>query len=251
MSIHSSGFQAFASIFRRTVVWVIQVRIQHAELLGHLDGRLPEAFWTNVRHVPMRKLTKRTFSKSVEHLVLNIPTNESLPILAFIKAKPNMPFITLPHWLMMMDDHTQLKRVEFFNSTSGIVEYLRELFSMDRNRGIPVKFVLCDNKQEIQDRAKSTDWKLNIVFEFTPRSTPRFQRQVFNSHEKGTSNYGYANLPLDFCYRLYPEDIWTAAKLDSLSVINIQRIEKTRYQFFNNDAEPGRASFAPGGKLVL
>jgi hypothetical protein len=51
-----------------------------------------------------------------------------------------------------------------------------------------------------------------------------------------------ANLPLNFRYRLYPEVIRTAAKLDSLLVINIRGIEKTTFQFFNNDKEPRWAS---------
>jgi hypothetical protein len=46
--------------------------------------------------------------------------------LAYIKPKENMPIPTLPHWLIIVDEYTQLKRVEFFRTKSDIVEHLCE-----------------------------------------------------------------------------------------------------------------------------
>jgi hypothetical protein len=160
-----------------------------------------------------------------------------------------MPIPTLPHWLIIVDEYTQLKRVEFFKSKSDIVEYLCEIINRDGNNGMPVRFVRCDNAGEnkkFQDRAKSADWKLTIIFEFTPRCTPQHNSLAETGFatlmKRARAIMADANIPMNFRYRLYPEVIRTAAKLDSLAVINIRGIEKTRFQFYNNDEEPRWAS---------
>jgi hypothetical protein len=47
-----------------------------------------------------------------------------------------------------------------------------------------------------------------------------------------------ANLPLEFRFRLYRDVMRTAAKLDSMVVIQKNGIEKTRFEFFDNGKKP-------------
>jgi hypothetical protein len=117
------------------------------------------------------KAQQKKVSKVSKTLGSEHPNDRVFIDLAFIKAKPNMPVPTSPHWLIIVDDHTKLKHVEFFNSKNGIVEYLRKLSSMTSNDGVPVKFVRRDNEQEIFGSSQDCRLEIEYIFELTFRST--------------------------------------------------------------------------------
>jgi hypothetical protein len=56
--------------------------------------------------------------------VAETPNDRVFIDLSCIKKKENMPEPTLPHWLIVVDDCTQLKRVDFFKSKNNMVENL-------------------------------------------------------------------------------------------------------------------------------
>ena len=79
-------------------------------------------------------------------------------------------------WRIMVDEKTGMKFSDFFEAKSGMVEPTLEQFSLWRGAGMPVKIVRCDNGGEnksLQTRGNSSDWKLNLQFEFTARATPQ------------------------------------------------------------------------------
>jgi hypothetical protein len=75
-----------------------------------------------------------------------------------------------------VDERTQLKFSDFFNTKIGMVEPTCQLFYKWKEKGMPVKVVRCDDAGEnkaLKARCDSSDWKLNIEFEFTGRDTPQ------------------------------------------------------------------------------
>jgi hypothetical protein len=80
------------------------------------------------------------------------------------------------NWRIMVDEHTELKISDFFDTKSGMVEpTCAKLYKWNQN-GIKVKKIRLDNAGEnklLQQRADSKDWKLAIDFEFTSAMTPQ------------------------------------------------------------------------------
>eukprot|EP00957_Ditylum_brightwellii_P197981 15083134-Ditylum_brightwellii.AAC.1 len=65
---------------------------------------------------------------------------------------------------------------KFYKTKSGMVEPTLEQFHKWQQQNILVKFVRCDNAGEnksLEKRAKSSDWKFDITFEYTARDTPQ------------------------------------------------------------------------------
>jgi hypothetical protein len=122
------------------------------------------------------KAQQKNVIKSSTRIKAEKPNERVFIDLASIKQKDNMPSPTMPNWLIVVDDFTQLKRVDFLKSKSDLAETLCEKFSKDRGNGMPVNYVRCDNAGEnikFKERANSVAWQLNINFEFTPRATPQ------------------------------------------------------------------------------
>ena len=88
--------------------------------------------------------------------------------------------------------------------------------------GTPVKFIRLENAGENQmfkNRSESSDWKINVKFEFTGRATP----QCNHLAELGfavIANHGHAmmhraNVPLADRYKLFKEAFKTATLLNA------------------------------------
>jgi hypothetical protein len=93
---------------------------------------------------------------------------------------------------------------------------------------------------------------LDIRFEFTSRSTPQHNSLAETGFatllKRARALFADANIPLEFCYRLYKEVISTAAKLDLLTVISVDGLEKSRYQFFYKKQAPWAAALRTWGE---
>jgi hypothetical protein len=187
------------------------------------------------------KAQQKNVIKSSTRIKAEKPNERVFIDLASIKQ--NMPRPTMPYWLIAVDDFTQLKRVDFLKSKSDLAETLCEKFSKDRGNGMPVKYVRCDNAGEntkFKERANSVEWQLNI--DFAPRATPQHNSLAETGFatllKKARALMADANVPLELRYRLYTKVIRTAAKLDSLVVINRQGMETTRYEIFYQGIKP-------------
>ena len=81
-----------------------------------------------------------------------------------------------PFWRIMVDERTQLKFSDFFDTKDGMVEPTCEQLYRWMQNGKVVKYIRLDDAGEnkaLQARAQSEAWKLNIEFEFTGRDTPQ------------------------------------------------------------------------------
>jgi hypothetical protein len=118
------------------------------------------------------KAQQKNVMKESSRLATDSPNHRVFIDIASIKKRTEMPMPNTPFWLIIVDECTQLKRVEFFHRKNEIGKYLCELFHMfhkDRSDGRHVRYVRRDNAGEnhtYRDRAQSSAWKLNIRFEF-------------------------------------------------------------------------------------
>ena len=140
-------------------------------------------------------------------------------------------------WCIKVDERTQLKFSDFYNTKSGIVEPTLEKFNKWEQAGKPVKNVRLDNAGEnvkMKKRSESADWKMNINWEFTARNTPQQNHLLelgFTTIAAGARAMMHAaNVPLEQRYKLVKEAIKTKTLLDGLTVITIDGKADTRYK---------------------
>jgi hypothetical protein len=137
----------------------------------------------------------------------------------------------------MVDERTQLKFSDFFDTNNGMVEETCEQLHRWKQSGWGAKLIRLDNAGEnklLQQRSQSADWKLNITYKFTARDTPQ-QNHLAELGFAHLANYGRAlmaraNVPLNIPYKVFTKVFKTATLLDGLTVIKIGNKEGTRYE---------------------
>ena len=80
--------------------------------------------------------------------------------------------VTCSNWHIMVDTYSGVKVLAFFSWENYITETMCERLKKAKNNGTPVKYLWQDNARDnlkIQLRCKSTDWKLTVDFEYTPK----------------------------------------------------------------------------------
>jgi hypothetical protein len=88
----------------------------------------------------------------------------------------------------MVDERTQLKFSDFFDTKNGMVEETCEQLHRWKESGREAKIIRLNNAGEnklLQQRSQSEDWKLNIDYEFTARDT---------SHQSHLAELGFTHL---------------------------------------------------------
>jgi hypothetical protein len=85
----------------------------------------------------------------------------------------------------------------------------------------------------LEKRLKSSDWKSDIVLEYTGRDTPQRNSLAEVSFHtlasRGRAVKNDAQVPNDFRYILWQEAFRTATLLDGLTIIDINNVKATRY----------------------
>ena len=86
-----------------------------------------------------------------------------------IKAPKDLKVnVTKPYWRLMVDERTRMKWSAFFEHKNDMIEPRCEIFNRWKQAGQPVQYVRCDNAGEnlgLENRLKSSDWKLAMDFE--------------------------------------------------------------------------------------
>jgi hypothetical protein len=141
-----------------------------------------------------------------------------------------------PYWLIMVDEKTQLKFSEFFTTKHEMIEPTCVKLTDWKTAGRNIKIIRCDNAGEniaLEKRLKSSDWKSDIVFEYTGRDTPQRNSLAEVSFHtlasRGRAVMNDAQVPNEFRYILWREAFRTATLLDGLTIIEINNIKATRY----------------------
>ena len=149
-----------------------------------------------------------------------------------VRSKPRSQ-----NWRMVVDERTQLKFSTFHDKKDDMVEVTCQQFEKWRAAGKAVAKVRCDNAGEnklLEKRAASSDWKLNIEFEYTARDTPQ-QNHLAEIALAVIANRGRAlmhsaNVPYDIRFKVWKEAFKTATLLDGLTVIEIDGKKATRFE---------------------
>ena len=183
------------------------------------------------------KAKQKSVPKKSKHKEATTPNGRIYLDISTIKKPKHMKqvkHVYQPHWGILMDETTQLKFTEFFDTKSGMVEPTCELFQLWKQNGKEVKVVRCDNAGEnlkLDNRLKSADWKLNVKFEYTARNTPQqnsLAEKAFDTlYSRGRAMMNAANIPKILRYSLFREAFKTATFLDGLTMIELNGITKT------------------------
>jgi hypothetical protein len=148
--------------------------------------------------------------------------------IATIKKTKKGPKVYKGNRRIMVEERTQLKFSDFFDTKNGMVEETCEQLHCWKESGRRAKIIRLDNAGEnklLQQRSQSADWKLNVNFEFTARDTPQ-QNHLAEPGFSHLANYGkalmaHANVPLNIQYKVFTKAFKTATLLDGLTVIKI------------------------------
>eukprot|EP00957_Ditylum_brightwellii_P139749 10649667-Ditylum_brightwellii.AAC.1 len=115
-----------------------------------------------------------------------------------------------------------------------MVEPTLEQFHKWQQQNILVKYVCCDNAGEnklLEKRGKSSNWKFDIMFEYTARDTPQQNHlaelgfSVLSA--RGCTLMHQANVPKQMRYQIFPKAFETAILLDGAVVVEIDDVKKT------------------------
>jgi hypothetical protein len=188
------------------------------------------------------KAKQKNVPKASEHKSSKVSNERVYLDIATVKTPMEGPKVTKPHWRIIVDERSQLKFSDFYESKSGMVEPTCQQFQKWKDKGKAVKFVRLDNAGEnkaLQKRCESESWKLNIDFEYTARDTPQQNHLAELGFSiiasRGRAMMHRANLPLDKRYKLYREAFSTATLLDGLISVTIDGETKSRYQHWGGE----------------
>ena len=159
--------------------------------------------------------------------------------IAWFKSPKGMPIITKRYWRMMVDERTQLKFSEFFETKDGMVTPTLAQLNTWSKAGFNVRYIRCDNAGEnklMQTEANGPVWKMGLAFEFTARDTPQHnhlvERGFYTISSKAKALMVDANIPMDMRYVLFRTAVITATYLDGLIVQCVDGHSATRFVHF-------------------
>jgi Reverse transcriptase (RNA-dependent DNA polymerase)/Zinc knuckle len=147
-----------------------------------------------------------------------------------------------PYWRIMVDERTQMKFSDFFVTKRGMIEPTCKLIYTLKEAGKNINIIRCDDGGEnkaLEQRINSSDWKLNVKFEYTGRDTPQrnsLAEVAFHTlASRGRAIMNAANIPKALKFLLWREAFQTVTLLDNLTVITINGKENTRYGHWENE----------------
>jgi len=154
-----------------------------------------------------------------------------------IRNKKGQPATNKPHWRIMVQEVIGFKWSDFFATKNSMPEPTCELLHSLRKSNQAVKTLRMDNAGEnktLENRMKSSDWKLGVKVEYTAARTPQ-QNSLAEVGFHTISNrmramMKAAHFPKGVRHRLWREVVSTATKLDNLSIVEINGEKKTRFE---------------------
>jgi hypothetical protein len=174
-----------------------------------------------------------------------------------IKKPKDVKNIYNCHCRILIDEHLQLKFVDFFETKNRMVEPTCVQFKKWEQHGHKVDIVQMDNGGEnlrLEKRAQSNDWKLGITFEKAAQDTPQQNRLaeigITVVANKAQAMMAHANVPHKIKYKLFCKAYKTSALLDGFVIVTCNNIEDMRFvhwgssnpNFTNNLCVWGEAS---------
>ncbi len=122
------------------------------------------------------KAKQKNVLKETEHEPAEKGTNQIFLDIASVKKPKKGPNVMKPNWCIMVDEHTGMKFSDFFETKDGMVEPTCMQWHHWKDVELSVKYVRLDNadkNKKLKTHSESTDWKLDIEYEFTVHDTPQ------------------------------------------------------------------------------
>jgi hypothetical protein len=122
------------------------------------------------------KAKQKNAPKTSDHEPATAEERQIFLDIATVKQIKGGPNVTKPNWRIMVDERTQTKFSDFYETKNGMVEPTCVQLNKWKQDGKAVKCVRLDNAGEnkkLQKRSDSKDWKLGVTFEHTARDTPQ------------------------------------------------------------------------------
>ena len=186
------------------------------------------------------KAKRKALPKATNHVKAEHPGERMFLDLSTIKKRKNGDAIYKPNWRMLVDERTELKHSDFYESKNGMVEPTCEYINQLVAKGYTVKYLRMDNAGEnklLESRMKSAQWKLAITPEYTARHTPQQNHLVelgfYTIANRARAMMAAARIPLKLRYKVARDCLKTATQLDGLMVITLSGTTATRYEHFS------------------
>jgi hypothetical protein len=141
------------------------------------------------------------------------------------------------HWCIMVNEATNLKFSDFYQTKDGMVEPILTKWSKWQGMGFDVNNVRLDyagKNKKLQTRAKYCDWKFAIKWELTARDTPQQNHlvevgfAVLANRERALMHM--AHIPKKMRYQIVPKAFKMATVLNGL--VEDKGQSNTRYERF-------------------
>jgi hypothetical protein len=182
------------------------------------------------------KAKQRNVPKISGHKIATVNQARVFLDIATIRNPDEETTATKPNWRIMVDERTQLKFSNFFQTKNGMVEPTCEQFQRWKDQGKEVKYLRMDNAGEnhlLQQRCESKDWKFQITCEYTAAMTPQQNHLAELGFailaNRGRALMARAYVPMKIRYKIWKEAFQTATLLDGLTVMTIEGKTATRY----------------------
>ena len=157
--------------------------------------------------------------------------------LSKVKEPKGSPALGKSNWRIIVDQKANFKHSEFFATKDAMIEPTCVLFNKWKEEGNPVTHLRLDNAGEnkkLVERMRSSDWKMKLKVEFTPRNSPQYNHLAelgfATLYNKGRALMIKANIPVKMRYKFYGEAFKTATMLDGLMVVKVGEVWATRYK---------------------
>ena len=186
------------------------------------------------------KAQQKTFSKvedDTPQCTLELGERRIYLDIAQLMRPSGANVLSKSYWRIMVDETTQLKFTDFFNTKDGMVNPTCAQFSQWKAQGFVVRYLRMDNAGEntlLASVMNGADWQLNITPEYTARNSPQ-QNHLAEIGIATLMNRARAMLiasgvPSIVRYKLARKAIETATLLDGLTPITLGNTTATRYE---------------------
>jgi hypothetical protein len=159
---------------------------------------------------------------------------------ASVRKSPEGFAMSKPNMRMLVEGRTQYKMVAFLESKDDQVQITCKDLHSFKERGMPVRYVRCDNAGENKSLEKAlhgSEWKMTgTEMEYTARNTPQqnsvAEVSIYVTVIRAKTMMFAANVPKKYRYKLFPYAVGTAVKTDNLMIVMIGEKKATRAEHF-------------------
>ena len=168
------------------------------------------------------------------------PNERLFQDLATVKAPKSLNVtVTRPHWQLLVDERTNMKFSSHHETKDGMVEPTCVKMSKLADIAGDITYLRQDNAGEnlkLAKRMGCADWKMKTKIEYTARGTPQQNHMAelgFTAiAARSRAAMNRANFPLEVRYTTFCEVSNCIAKLDWLTVIELDGEKKTRIEHY-------------------